>query len=185
MSQRFFTADWHLGSNNIIQTYNRPFSSVERMNASLISICNNIAPEKTDIVYHIGDFASYKSDRGEIGLKINPNLMLKLLKSTFINIEGNHDSHNNVRSAAKSLRISLGPFTDVSLGHYPSYRKEAEGTFLPGDIHLCGHVHDKWKYFIDKENQVLNINVGVDKWGFKPVSEDKLVDYIKKIMKNN
>jgi calcineurin-like phosphoesterase family protein len=183
MAKKFYTADWHLGSHHVLEAFNRPFSSIERMNKSIISTCNNMAPSKSDIVIHVGDFACFKKDRGKIGLSENPNKILQNISSTFFNIEGNHDTNNKVRSIGNYLRTTLGPFVDVSVSHYPSNDERAKGTFLPGDIHLCGHVHNKWKYFIDKENQVLNINVGIDVWGYRPVSEDKLIDFIKKLMK--
>lgn len=183
MSQLFFTADWHLGSNIVLKTYDRPFATTEKMNMALVSNCNKLADNKTDFVIHAGDFACFGKDRGETGLDINPNLFLKILHSTFIPLEGNHDLNNKVKVAGQSMRLEVGPFSDVSIGHYPSYDKKAENTFLKGDIHLCGHVHNKWKYYIDKENEVLNINVGVDVWGFRPVSEDILVNYIQKIIK--
>lgn len=183
MAKKFYTADWHLGSQHVLEAFNRPFSSIERMNKSIISTCNNMAPSKSDIVIHVGDFACFKKDRGKIGLSENPNKILQNISSTFFNIEGNHDTNNKVRSIGNYLRTTLGPFVDVSVSHYPSTDERAKGTFLPGDIHLCGHVHNRWKYFIDKENQVLNINVGIDVWGYRPVSEDKLIDFIKKLMK--
>lgn len=185
MAKKFFTADWHLGSQHVLEAFNRPFSTLERMNNSIISTCNNMAPSKSDIVIHIGDFACFKKDRGKNGLLENPNNIVSKLSSTFINLEGNHDPNNKVKSIGTYLRTSVGPFIDVSLSHYPSYDERAKGTFLPGDIHLCGHIHNKWKYFIDKENQVLNINVGIDVWGYRPVSEERLVEYITKLMREN
>jgi calcineurin-like phosphoesterase family protein len=184
MAKIFFTADWHLGSKNVLDSCKRPFDTVERMNAVLITNCNQIAPEKTDFVIHAGDFACYKKDRNEMGLNINPNLFHKIIHATFVPLEGNHDPNNKVKFVGSSLRLEVGPFEDVSIGHYPSYDKRAIGSFQKGDIHLCGHVHDKWKYFIDKENEVLNVNVGVDVWEFKPISEDELANFIQKIMKN-
>ena len=185
MAQIFFTADWHLGSKIVMDIYKRPFKTVERMNAVLISNCNNKAKEKTDFVIHAGDFACYGKDRNETGLSINPNLFHKIIHSTFVPLEGNHDYNNKVKFIGSSLRLEVGQFEDVSIGHYPSYDKRAKDSFKKGDIHLCGHVHDKWKYFIDKENEVLNINIGVDVWNYHPISEDELANYIKKIMEKN
>lgn len=183
MSKRFYTADWHLNSQQVLKLYNRPFPNVEYMNEVLISMCNLFA-KKDDIVIHIGDLCCYGPDRGVEGDKTNPNKFIDKLYSTFVNLEGNHDKTNKVKSIGKCIRTTLGPFTDVSIGHYPSTHKEAAGTFLPGDIHLCGHVHDKWKYLIDKDNQVLNINMGIDVWSYKIVEEDKLINFIRKIMQN-
>ena len=186
MSKRFFTADWHLGSKIVLDVYNRPFDSIEKMNGSLVSACNKIADSKSDIVIHAGDFACFGKDRGEDALSENPNKFMNIIRATFINVEGNHDKQNSVKSIGKFIRLELGSvFTDVCVCHYPSYDIRSSEFIKPGDIVLCGHVHNKWKHFIDKENKVLNINVGVDVWNFKPVSEDKLIDYIKQLLKSS
>ena len=183
MSQRFFTADWHLGSKIVLDVYKRPFISVEKMNGSLITACNKLADSKSDIVIHAGDFACFGKDRGELALNENPNKMMNLIHATFINIEGNHDRNNKVKSVGKALRTELGNvFSDVCVCHYPSYDDRAKKYYHPGDILLCGHVHDKWKHYVDKENKVLNINIGVDVWNYQPVSEDKLIDYIRELL---
>lgn len=181
MAVKFYTADWHLNSPKVLDIYSRPFPNIDYMNDVLISMCNLFAKPE-DTVIHIGDFFCYGKDGEYSGRNENPQLYLQKINSTFVNIEGNHDRNNKVKSIGKYLRTSLGPFEDVSVSHYPSTDKLAKGTFLPGDIHLCGHVHDKWKYLIDSQNQVLNINMGIDVWHYKIVSEDKLINYIKSIM---
>jgi len=184
MSRRFFTADWHLCHPDIIEYAKRPFKDVSRMNEVLVKNCNQRAKED-DIVIHVGDFYCYNDDRGGNGLKINPNEFIKKINATFINIQGNHDPNNKVKSVATSLRTTLGKnITSVSVGHFPSYNPLAKGTFNKGDIHICGHVHEKWKYFIDKQNSVLNINVGVDVWNYNPVTEDELIAFINQIIAN-
>ena len=42
-------------------------------------------------------------------------------------------------------------------------------------VALCGHVHDSWLIKFDASKGVLNINVGLDVWGLKPVSSIQLV----------
>ena len=184
MAKRFFTADWHLSSQLINKIYKRPFNSVFDMNNGLIDNCNSIA-EKDDIVIHVGDFLIYGNEKGEQGLKINPSFFFKKINTTFINIEGNHDITNKTKSIGWFIQTHLGSvFTDVSIAHYPSYHKKVKNLIKPGWIHLCGHVHKEWKYYIDKERQVLNVNVGVDVWDYKPVSEAELILYIKNLMNN-
>jgi len=181
MAKKFYTADWHLNSANVLNAYQRPFPNINYMNEVLISMCNLFAKSE-DIVIHIGDLFCYGQDRNEAGSKINPTELLSKINPTFVNVEGNHDKNNKVKSIGKYIRTTLGPFTDVSISHYPSTSQFAAGTFLPGDIHLCGHVHDKWKYLVDAEHQVLNINMGIDVWNYKIVDEDRLISYIKKIL---
>lgn len=184
MAKRFFTADWHLSSQLINKIYNRPFKNVLEMNAGLIDKCNAVASEE-DIVIHLGDFLIYGNDQGEQGLKINPRFFLKKINATFLNIEGNHDTTNKTKSVGWFVQTRLGnTFPDVSIAHYPSFHPKIKDLVRPGWIHLCGHVHDKWKCFIDKDRQVLNINVGVDVWDYKPVSETELISYIKNLKLN-
>lgn len=49
-------------------------------------------------------------------------------------------------------------------------------------MHLCGHVHGKWKHLLDPASQCLNVNVGVDAWGFRMLSEDELVRYARLVV---
>ncbi len=46
-------------------------------------------------------------------------------------------------------------------------------------INLVAHVHDKWKvkryYNINKKLSTVCINIGVDVWGFKPVSHEEIL----------
>ena len=151
------------------------------MNTRLIDNCNSLATFE-DIVVHVGDFLIYGNDKGEQGLKINPQFFIDKIHATFLNIEGNHDPSNKTKSIGWFIQTHLGnTFSDVSVAHWPSYHDKVKDLVKPGWIHLCGHVHDKWKHFLDKERQVLNINVGVDVWNYKPVSEAELVSYIKRI----
>lgn len=54
MSKVFFTSDLHFGHENVIKFDNRPFRSVEEMDAELISRWNNKV-KKGDLVYVLGD----------------------------------------------------------------------------------------------------------------------------------
>ena len=51
----FVTADHHFGHANIIEYTNRPFASVEEMDAALIAAWNERVTDY-DLVYHLGDF---------------------------------------------------------------------------------------------------------------------------------
>lgn len=185
MSKRFFTSDLHFNSEVLIAKKLRPFKTVERMNDVLLKNINQRCKED-DILIHCGDFIQYGKDREWTGTKTNPIEFISQINPTFVNIEGNHDKNNKVKSVCSSMRTTLGKrYLSVSIGHYPSTDIHAKGTFKKGDVRICGHVHDKWKYLIDFENKVLNINVGVDVWGFNPISEDELVSFIDRIMRSN
>ena len=183
MARRLWTADWHLGSTilldkKVMGDAARPFKDVDAMKAAFLKS----AAEKVrddDILVHVGDFASYGIDRGYQGLKEKPAEIIAKLPGKFINLRGNHDINNGVFCLGNSLNLSLGKrYPYVSASHYPSYDKRATGTFADGTVHLCGHVHKKWKHCLDLTHSVLNINVGVDVWGYNVVTEDEIVKYL-------
>lgn len=186
MACRFYTADFHLGMAGILEYEDRPFQTIAQMDRALIDDCNEQA-QHGDTIYHLGDLASWKQDRGEQGLSIKPmDIVDDQIDATFLNIKGNHDVNNKVVSVCDSMRSKLGkryPF--VSMSHYPSYDVRSNGHFQKGDIHLCGHVHRRWKHCLDITNNVLNVNVGVDVWNYKIVDEDLLIDYLNKLFKKN
>lgn len=187
MSKRFFTSDWHLGGSlllnkDIMKEDVRPFKSVEKMDAAILRSAHQRA-KYDDMIIHVGDLACYGKDRGHAGLEIKPFDIISKIPATFVNIRGNHDLHNNVKSICDSMRIHLGKrFPDVSISHYPSMDVHSIGHWRAGDIHICGHVHNKWKHALDVTHQVLNINVGVDVWKYQIISEDELIKYINKIL---
>lgn len=184
MSKRYFSSDFHFNSVVMVEKKLRPFKSVERMNEVIIKNINQRCKED-DILIHLGDFIQYGNDRQWPGMKTKPFEFIKQINPLLVNVQGNHDAHNNMKSVCTSMRTHLGKKYSVSLSHYPSNNPLAKGTFRKGDVHLCGHVHGAWKYFIDFDNKVLNINVGVDVWKYHPVSEDELITYIDSIMRSN
>lgn len=184
---RYWTADFHLGfelllDSNQVGKERRPFDTVEQMNSALLFQCvQQVQPD--DVIVHLGDFASKGNDRGHKGLDFNPQTIVSKIPATFVNIRGNHDSSNNVKWLCESMRTNLGRrFPTVSCSHYPTYDHRCVGHFQKGDIHLCGHVHKKWRHCLDVTNQCLNINVGVDVWNYKLVSEDNLIKYINTVL---
>ena len=185
MSKRFFTSDLHFCSSVLVENHLRPFRSIERMNEILLKNINQRCSED-DILIHCGDFIQWGNDREWDGVKIHPNEIISQISPTFVNIEGNHDRSNKMKSVCSSMRTTLGKkYLAVSISHYPSTDIRARGQFKKGDLHICGHVHDKWKYLVDFENKVLNVNVGVDVWGYNPISEDELIQYVDRIMKSS
>lgn len=137
-----------------------------------------------DIIIHVGDLACFGSDREHEGLEVNPQEFIQKINASFINVKGNHDLNNRVKSVCTCMQTSLGKrFPNVTVGHYPSYDIRAKDTFREGWIHICGHVHGAWKHCVDTTNNVLNINVGVDVWNYRIVSEDELVQYVDEVLK--
>jgi len=191
---RFFTSDWHLNSNNILKYANRPFVSAGDAASKLVDNCNEVAKWKTDIVFHVGDFWKKGVDRhdkklGEDDANLSATFddYIRFINARFILLEGNHDTRN-CEADMKSMMIDLNQnYKEVFVTHYPSDNPNYHGrtcanwTFGKG-INLCGHVHDKWILHYDKQKKILNINVSVDCWGYKPVKDTELtemLDFIK------
>lgn len=72
------------------------------------------------------------------------------------------------------VMVSHFPYEGDHVGEdrYPEHRPTDNGLPL---IH--GHVHDEWQINTSRKGSLM-INVGVDMWDYKPVSEDTLISMI-------
>lgn len=187
MARKFFSSDFHLGMTSLLSLEKWPFKSIEKHDAALLRSCKERAKED-DVIYHLGDLASYHSDghfeTRSKGLDVKPYELIKDIPATFINIRGNHDLNNKVKSVCDSMHMFLSKrYPSVSLSHYPTYDTRIDASCLTAPIHLCGHVHGKWRHCLDIDHKILNINVGCMIWGFKIISEDELTSYLNKLFK--
>ena len=172
-----FTSDTHWGHKNIIKYSNRPFSSVEEMDETLINNWNAVV-KPNDIVWHLGDFAfcDYKSF----------TQILRRLNGTKNVILGNHDKiiTNNWDNLIDSKLLSSIQYYKelkadgqmIVLLHYPiaSWNKKHHGA-----IHLHGHCHAS---FVAPGKIV---DVGVDDKRitseYRPISIIDIIKYMKNI----
>lgn len=188
---RYFTSDWHLGSNLINKYANRPFASASKAAEALVGNCNGIAKSKSDVVFHVGDFWLKNADRHDIEEDINTltagyDYYISLVDARLVLLAGNHDDGRNCEADLKSMVIDLNHnYRNVYVSHFPSYHKYYYGPVgnlqKAPCIALCGHVHDKWLLNYDRQRHVLNINIGVDVWNYKPVRDSEiteLLDYV-------
>jgi calcineurin-like phosphoesterase family protein len=183
----FFTSDQHYWHKNVIEYCNRPFSSIEEMNETLIANHNSVVG-KEDKVYHLGDFSLSRAAVPQIVPRLNGKHTL---------IMGNHDHCHPVqcKSDEKKLRLLQyyfdsgfseimrehrieTPFGPVLMNHLPysSGPEERYQTYRPINVGywlLHGHVHQHWK---QKDKM---INVGVDVWDFTPITLEKIFEVIK------
>ena len=191
----YFTSDLHFQSTEapgIIDWAHRPFKSVEKHDAALIrGIQERVKPD--DLLIHVGDFMNYGKNRGRESGRAKPEEYIKRIGRQIVFLEGNHDPNNHVRCVGRTLTTKVGRYI-VSVGHYPScdsrfecvdtptYKCESLG--MKWHIHLCGHVHHSWTILRDglHKPNVLNINIGVDAWKYRPVSEAELDAYIGKVL---
>lgn len=185
----FFTSDLHIWHTNVIRYCSRPFSSIEEMNEMLVKNWNDtVGPE--DSVYCLGDFAIAFRPVETFSSRLNGKKYL---------VPGNHDFCHSYHKKSRNVEarknwikkyedlgwivlpeqtsLDIPGVANVQLCHHPYH-------FVAGDHHddkyekwrpkddgrwlLCGHVHEKWRVV------GRMINVGVDQWGFKPVSVSEI-----------
>ncbi len=180
----FFTSDLHFGHENVLRFDNRPFSSVEEMDAELVRRWNTKVG-KGDLVYVLGDLI-WKSRNGDA------HNLIKSLNGQIILIKGNHDRflHN---AQAKAALAGIKDYDDICvtledgsvrrciLSHYfiPFYNGHRYQA-----IHLHGHSH-----FTDEADLELKMakelneigfkseiyNVGCMYWDYAPVTLDEIL----------
>lgn len=179
---RFFTSDTHFGHKNVIPYCERPWATVGDMTIGLVERWNSVV-RPGDQVYVLGDFSFYGSTKtAEI---------LTSLAGEKILVRGNHD---DVKSEEKAMRLGFSEYKpnhgwitigdrNAWLSHYPFLgegdsteveRYAARRIVYDGNWLLHGHVHREWR----TKNRM--INVGVDVWGYRPVSEAAIVDLMNK-----
>lgn len=167
----YFTSDLHLGHANIIRHCNRPFSSVEEMDETLI---RNWAKrvKANDTVYVLGDlmFRNQKS----------PEEYLSRLKGKKHLIIGNHDKDWIKKCKLEDFFESvngLDYFSDgqhqMTLCHFPmmSWPRNTKAYMVFGHIHN-DTTAEYWPLICRSQ---LMLNAGVDINGFMPVTFDEMV----------
>ena len=185
MARKWFTSDFHFGMTDALVFDQLPFKTIEQHDKALLRSCKERAKTE-DIIYHLGDLASFKSDRGHKGLDVKPYELLKDISATFINIRGNHDLNNKVKSVCDSMHMFLSKrYPSISLSHYPTYHPKIDASCLTAPIHCCGHVHGEWRHCLDLDHKILNINVGCMIWKFRILSDDELIAYLNKLFKKS
>lgn len=155
----FFTADEHYGHKNILKFCNRPFSTIEEMNNTLIFNHNNVVG-KDDITIHAGDFSFYKRD-------ITFNEIITYLNGNHIFLEGDHDKWMN----SKQIWRKTIDGQHIVVCHY-NMRVWPRSHY--NSWQLYGHSHGKL------EPVGKQWDIGVDNNNYYPVS----LNQIKEIMKN-
>ena len=160
----YFTADYHLSHKNIIKYCNRPFKTIDEMNAIILdNLVKNIVPG--DMLYILGDLTFDK--------KIAKDFF-ELLKDAEIHfVVGNHDSSQVIKicqkycasvSRLKNIIIEDQPIT---LCHY-AMRVWDKSHF--NSWQLYGHSHG------NLDDIGKQYDVGVDVNNFLPVPFAKIIE---------
>lgn len=168
----FFSADYHLGHDNVIKYCSRPFRDGKHMNNSIIRNHNQRIKE-CDIMYHIGDFCF----RG--GVQGGPNKVQfweSQLNGKIIHVIGNHDPNNGVKERITSCTMVFG-----KRRFFVVHRPPEDWNLVPENIDgiICGHVHRKWDYQVfdcnGERNPIPMINVGIDVRNYFPIRLDEVI----------
>lgn len=172
----YYTSDLHLGNNNIIGYENRPYKTVEEMDADIIYKWN-AKVGRNDDVYVLGDFCFKRATRAIEYLKqLNGNIHL---------LRGNHDYFMSQLSFKHWLLLGDKRFDISSEGHYAHIEDGTHEVVLchypilywdnmeRGSIHLYGHVHT---YRDCSKMAPDSYNVGVDANNYYPVTLNELLE---------
>ncbi len=163
----WFTADTHFGHKNIIGYCKRPFASLDAMDRTLIRNWNERVKEGDTVIF-LGDLCFHNSPGGKTGEGTSKKAAdyLSGLNGYKVFIGGNHDGNNSLNTKITALELELA-------GHkiYCTHNPNDYNPMFP--INLCGHVHDDWE--IKRYGNSHIINVGVDVWGFRPISIQEIL----------
>lgn len=144
----FYIADWHYNHPNILSYDNRPFKTVEEMDAALVERWNATVTS-ADTVYVLGDMFW--------GGETKAVPVLDSLNGKKILIKGNHDRCKNTEFRKRFDQISgYLEITDgdrhVVLSHYPMpcFKNHFHGWY-----HLYGHVHNSFEANMMEHDRML------------------------------
>jgi len=151
----FFTADEHYHHAKIIQYCNRPFTSVEQMDGTLIANFNSVVG-RDDVTVHAGDFGFFKTRQ-------EAEVVIKRLHGNHIFLKGSHDRWLPDSAKTQWRRMIDGQF--IVACHYAMRTWERAHY---GSWQVYGHSHGMLAP-IGKQ-----WDVGVDNNQFMPVSFEQL-----------
>ena len=180
---RFFTSDTHAGHEKNLDYSARDFPSIAAHDDALVSNWNAVVSTE-DEVHHLGDVTFMSTE--------DTKAWLARLNGTMLLTPGNHDFYRNkTRGTDVPLakwyepRVPVGSILtldgglEAELVHKPTHAKGHTG------LVLCGRVHNAWKFYKHEGGRLwdsrvdvppcLFVNVGIDHWGYAPVSEMDLV----------
>lgn len=176
--KKWFTSDWHLGEDRIgingkPNLFYRPFKSVQEQNRTIIDNFLTSGFQDGDELWHLGDVVYEWNDEVDDYLSLARD---EFPNSKFNLIVGNYDEgkldilgkYFDTIQERTNVTLSMGK--NAYLNHYPvKCKNRIDITQDIDEICITGHIHGLWKV------QRKMINVGVDAWHFKPVSEDEII----------
>ena len=174
---RYFTSDWHIndprissGDKNLLLRY---FDSTTEMNHHILdTIRNQFTLNPPTHLYHIGDVMY--DDRGAWVIE---TLRKEYPDCIFMLVAGNYDEDKlDILEDLFDDHIMHSHYVDIGddlvfMNHYPTTCKRMMKNDPKIDYCITGHIHGHWRA------QHRMINVGVDAWSYRAVSEDDIKFY--------
>lgn len=151
----FIISDTHFGHEAIIRYCNRPFTSVEEMDQTMIKRWNETV-SNNDIVIHLGDFALCGKDKTrEIIQKLNGKKIL---------IMGNHDNYSEQFYRDAGFH-TVSRFPIIYDNFYMMSHAPLQLTETTCYFNCYGHVHNDNKFVDNATSKCYS----VERTGYRPV----------------
>jgi calcineurin-like phosphoesterase family protein len=170
----FFSADWHLFHNAIIEHTERPWKSPNQMNQQLVYEHNQIVSPADDF-WLIGDVCLMSPEYvGRIRKEVEKFNGRKHL------VLGNHDdwkAQNYLNAGFTTVHTAM--WFEREGFHFYMMHDPSEYAVIEKDpkaILLCGHIHRLFKHLLPAKRV---INVGVDVWNYRPVPFNSIMNLLK------
>lgn len=173
----FFVADTHFGHWNIVKYCKRNFNSIDEHDKALIDAWNNKVG-KDDLVYHLGDFCTWKESANTL------RRYREQLNGKIILVRGNHDKsrilNGNEDLFEKITQVEIYHIPDsqnlIFMSHY-SHRVWKNSHY--NTYHLFGHSHGKLPAF------GKSFDCGVDtRKDFSPYSLEEVTNIMETLPNN-
>ncbi len=186
MPNKFYIADWHYDHKNCLAFDNRPFVTVEEMNAALVDRWNSVV-KPGDIVYVLGDMFWCKP---AIATPV-----IECLNGQKFLVRGNHDKCTDSKFISHFVKVSEymeieDNGRNVVLCHYPipCFKNHFYGWY-----HLYGHVHNSFEsqmmehdkflmeQLYDRKCQMFNVGAMMPWMDYTPRTLDEIIASVKEV----
>lgn len=197
----WLTSDTHFSHKNILDYCRRPWSTIEDMNKGLVLNWNAVVPEGSAVL-HLGDVAMAKRSESVPWLSWCRGTKY-LVPGNHDNCwdkgrDGHSTTHRDKHEAQYKewgdiaeiwqppfeLQLGIGGpvvtvshMPDLEAGDAADHTEEIRFAqfrppYNPNQWMLVGHVHEQWVIHGKR------INVGVDAWGYAPISATHILSII-------
>lgn len=193
----FFTSDWHIGHEKVLELDKRPFHNLYEMHEALVTRYNSTVPDN-GICYFLGDMGNTTDDIRKV---------INRLKGTKVLILGNHDKgtttmyncgfdvvlysgtiyigdHRITMSHCPLLGIRREDTSNMKSGgsdnwhgeHREKHRKSA--LIDEGQFHLHGHIHSRKDKPESTKILGKQYDVGVSANNYTPISISQIESWV-------